>query len=179
MSSSLVTLSEVAVLTPGFAFKSKDFGEHDTKVIKITDVADACRSEKLTGVDIRPYTNKNLEKYIVRRGDYYIAMTGSIGKVGRLASGCAYLNQRVLGIRAKQGVHPSFLWHVINTNSFLNHLRTHIDSHSVQANISASSVGKYRFSLPSLAIQKKISNILDVFDDAIELNNRINDYLAA
>lgn len=177
MSSSLVTLSEVAVLTPGFAFKSKDFGEHDTKVIKITDVADVCRSEKLTGVDIRPYANKNLEKYIVRRGDYYIAMTGSIGKVGRLASGCAYLNQRVLGIRAKQGVHPSFLWHVINTNSFLNHLRTHIDSHSVQANISASSVGKYRFSLPSLAIQQKISKILDAFDDAIELNNRINDYL--
>lgn len=175
----MVTLSEVGILTPGYAFKSKDFGEHQAKVIKITDIKPDLSPDSLCGVNTSNYDDCKLQKYIVREGDYFIAMTGSIGKVGRLSSGQAYLNQRVLGVRATQEIDSEFLWFMLNTKEFNDHLLTHVDSHSVQANISAKSVGSFQFNLPSLANQRKLTTILAPIEKQIELNNRINDYLAA
>ena len=50
---------------------------------------------------------------------------------------------------------------------------THIDSHSVQANISAGSIGEYEFSLPTLSAQRKIAAVLGALDDKIENNRKI------
>ena len=175
----LVSLAETALLTPGFAFKSSTFGEYPAKVIKIANVAEDLNSKDLSGVDISGYPSAKIEKHLVHPGDYFIAMTGSIGKVGRLRHGTAYLNQRVLGIRPYKDIDKDFVWYLINTSDFRNHLLSHIDSHSVQANISANSVGQFLFDLPSLPTQQQITSVLKPLDDKIELNNRINDYLAA
>lgn len=174
-----VRLDEIATLTPGYAFRSKDFGDYPDKVIKITDVQRDGRSSALTGVNLEPYDSRKLERCLVHKGDYYLAMTGSIGKIGRLAGGVAYLNQRVLGVRPNSQIHGTFLWHVLNSVEFRNHLLTHIDSHSVQANISASSVGSFVFELPDPLTQGRIAQVLDILDRKIEVNQRTNDYLAA
>lgn len=172
-----VRLDEIATLTPGYAFRSKDFGDYPDKVIKITDVQRGGRSSALTGVNLEPYDSRKLERCLVHKGDYYLAMTGSIGKIGRLADGAAYLNQRVLGVRPNSQIHGTFLWHVLNSVEFRNHLLTHIDSHSVQANISASSVGSFVFELPDPLTQGRIAQVLDMLDRKIEVNQRTNDYL--
>ena len=172
-----VQLSDVATLTPGFAFKSKDFGNYDAKAIKITDVSDDCCSSDLTGVNIDKYSLAKMKKYLVHPGDYFLAMTGSIGKVGRITVGSAYLNQRVLGVRPSAAINKGYLWHLLNSNDFKNHLLTHIDSHSVQANISAKSVGSFEFDLPERAIQDAIASILGSFDSKIQCNTRLNGYL--
>ena len=178
MGCKIARLDEIATLTPGYAFKSKDFGDYPDKVIKITDVQRDGRSSALTGVNLEPYDCRKLERCLVRKGDYYLAMTGSIGKIGRLADGVAYLNQRVLGVRPNSQIHRTFLWHVLNSVEFRNHLLTHIDSHSVQANISASSVGSFVFELPDPLTQGRIARVLDMLDRKIEVNQRTNDYLA-
>lgn len=178
MGCKIARLDEIATLTPGYAFKSKDFGDYPDKVIKITDVQRDGRSSALTGVNLEPYDCRKLERCLVRKGDYYLAMTGSIGKIGRLADGVAYLNQRVLGVRPNSQIHRTFLWHVLNSVVFRNHLLTHIDSHSVQANISASSVGSFVFELPDPLTQGRIARVLDMLDRKIEVNQRTNDYLA-
>ena len=172
-----IQLSDVATLTPGFAFKSKDFGNYDAKAIKITDVSDDCCSSDLTGVNIDKYSLAKMKKYLVHPGDYFLAMTGSIGKVGRITVGSAYLNQRVLGVRPSAAINKGYLWHLLNSNDFKNHLLTHIDSHSVQANISAKSVGSFEFDLPERAIQDAIASILGSFDSKIQCNTRLNGYL--
>lgn len=172
-----VQLSDVATLTPGFAFKSKDFGNYDAKAIKITDVSDDCCSSDLTGVNIDKYSLAKMKKYLVHPGDYFLAMTGSIGKVGRITVGSAYLNQRVLGVRPSAAINKGYLWHLLNSNDFKNHLLTHIDSHSVQANISAKSVGSFEFDLPERTIQDAIASILGSFDSKIQCNTRLNGYL--
>lgn len=177
MGCKIVRLDEIATLTPGYAFKSKDFGDHPDKVIKITDVQRDGRSSALTGVNLEPYDCRKLERCLVHKGDYYLAMTGSIGKIGRLTDGVAYLNQRVLGVRPNSQIHRTFLWHVLNSVEFKNHLLTHIDSHSVQANISASSVGSFVFELPDPLTQGRIARVLDMLDRKIEVNQRTNDYL--
>lgn len=172
-----VRLSDVAELTPGFAFKSTDFGEYSHKAIKITNISREGYSDTFPGVDIDAYPAGKLDKYLIGEGDYYLAMTGSIGKVGRLVRGSAYLNQRVLGLKAKSQIDADYLWFVLNSADFHRHLLTHIDSHSVQANISAESVSSFEFDLPPMNVQLRIGFVLGSFDKKIIANNRINGYL--
>lgn len=170
------TLGEISELIPGFAFKSSWFGDQfPDKVIKITNINEnGIHNSELTGVDLSAVDKSRLEKCKATKGDFVLAMTGSIGKIGRIEDGVAYLNQRVLMVREKHGIDKRFLYYVLRTKQFLQHMLTHIDSHSVQANISAGSIGEYSFALPSLPTQRHIAAVLSALDDKIELNNRIN-----
>lgn len=174
-----VKLGDVCDLIAGFAFKSKDFGDYPNKVIKITNIEPPfVNMTNLSGIDISKYDKNKLEKFIVQKGDYVLAMTGAtIGKLGRVYSNCAYINQRVLLFKPKIKVDKDFLYYILVGYNFLQYVINHVDSESAQANISATTIGKYEFSLPPLDVQKKIAGVLGVLDDKIELNNKINNNL--
>ena len=170
-------LGDVCDLVAGYAFKSADFGDFESKVIKITHITPPRVDDvSLAGVDISKYDRQKLEKYIVRDGDYVFAMTGAtIGKIGRLYKGSAYINQRVLTFRNKPFlIDKDFLYFILQKEDFAKYVYNHIDSESAQPNISANTVAKYEFQLPPLAEQKRIAEILGSLDDKIELNNKIN-----
>ena len=168
-------------LIAGFAFKSKDFGNYSDKVIKIADIQPPIVNMKSTvGVDTRPYDINKLQKFIVAKGDYVLAMTGAtIGKLGRITSDCkAYINQRVLTFRPnEQIVNKDYLYYSLCSNNFTKYILNHIDSETAQPNISAGSVGGFEISLPSLGEQRRIVDILIAIDRKIEINKRINDNL--
>lgn len=175
-----VTLSEVTTLTPGFAFKSKDFKNGNMPVLKIADIQGQVRCSNVSKVNTDAYTHAKLEKYLVKPGDCLVAMTGNtIGKIGRVSEGAGLINQRVLKINPADNkiLDSEYLWGLLQLNSFHRHIINHIDSHSAQPNISASSIGKFSFDLPELNTQIKISKILASIRKKAELNNRINDYL--
>ena len=176
-----VALSEVCDLIAGFAFKSKDFGDYDSKVIKITHITPpTVDMNNLSGVDIRQYNATKLEKFVAHKGDYILAMTGAtIGKIGRIEHGSAYINQRVLLFRPRQVVDKEYLYYVLQQYEFSQYIYNHIDSDSAQPNISASTIGKYRFVLPPFETQKRIGALLRAFDEKCEYNRRINNNLAA
>lgn len=69
--------------------------------------------------------------------------------------------------------------YVLQQYEFEQYVKGHIDSESAQPNISAGTIGKYQFCLPSMDLQKRIGRTLRVFDEKIELNSQINDNLAA
>ena len=170
-------LGDVCDLVAGYAFKSADFGDFESKVIKITHITPPRVDDvSLAGVDISKYDRQKLEKYIVRDGDYVFAMTGAtIGKIGRLYKGSAYINQRVLTFRNKPFlIDKDFLYFILQKEDFAKYVYNHIDSESAQPNISANTVAKYEFQLPPLAEQQRIASILSSLDDKIELNNKIN-----
>lgn len=124
------------------------------------------------------YERKKLIKYIAKQGDYVLAMTGAtIGKMGRIEESEAYVNQRVLLFKNNPNVDKDYLFYVLQQNKFQQYILNHIDSESAQPNISAATVGKYEFLLPSLKIQNKIGKFLRLIDDKINVNNRINDNL--
>ncbi len=176
-----VTLSEVTTLTPGFAFKSKDFKNGNMPVLKIADIQGQVRCSNVSKVNTDAYTHAKLEKYLVKPGDCLVAMTGNtIGKIGRVSEGTGLINQRVLKINPADNkiLDSEYLWGLLQLNSFHRHIINHIDSHSAQPNISASSIGKFSFDLPELNTQIKISKILASIRKKAELNNRINDYLS-
>lgn len=171
-----VKLCDVCDLIAGFAFKSKDFGDYPDKVIKITNIEPPfVNMTNLSGIDISKYDTNKLEKFIVQKGDYVLAMTGAtIGKLGRVYSNWAYINQRVLLFKSNTKADKNFLYYILADYNFSQYVINHVDSESAQANISATTIGKYEFSLPPLDIQKKIAGVLGALDDKIELNNKIN-----
>lgn len=176
-----VFLDDVCDLIAGFAFKSNDFGDFDSKVIKITHITPPIVDMgSLSGVDLTKYNTQKLEKFIAHEGDFVLAMTGAtIGKIGRIEQGSAYINQRVLLFKNSEAIDKDYLYYVLQQYEFEQYILSHIDSQSAQPNISASTIGKYTFNLPSIEEQRKIGRLLRAFDAKCELNRKINDNLAA
>lgn len=173
------TLSDVCDLVAGFAFKSKDFGSYESRVIKIANIIPpSVDMASLVGVDLEKYDKPKLEKYIARKGDVVLAMTGAtIGKIGRIEYGQAYINQRVLLFRPKEIIDQDYLYYVLQQHKFLQYVVNHVDSESAQPNISAGTVGKYQIYFPPMDLQKKIGRVLRTYDELIELNRKINENL--
>lgn len=170
-------LSDLSDLIAGFAFKSKDFTSSGFPVIKIKDIQPPfVNLEGTDKVNISSYNTDKLQKYLIKKGDFLLAMTGAtIGKMGRyINEEQAYLNQRVLKFVPKTCVDSKFLYYRLLTQEFQNYVVNHIDSESAQPNISANTIGKYELLVPNIKEQKRIANILSVLDSKIELNRRIN-----
>ena len=170
-------LSEICDLIPGFAFKSADFGDYTTKAIKIGDIQPPyVNRDSMSGVNISVYDKKKLSKFLVKRGDFVLAMTGAtIGKIGRyIDNEPAYLNQRVLLFRPHGIVNPHFIYYSLLSPLFQKYVVNHIDSETAQPNISARSVSGYEIPLPCRKEQDRIASILSSLDEKIEINNRIN-----
>lgn len=174
-----VALSEICDLIAGFAFKSKDFGDYDSKVIKITHITPpSVDMDNVSGVDISKYNAAKLEKYIAQTGDYVLAMTGAtIGKIGRIEHGRAYINQRVLLFKPRQSVDKEYLYYALQQYEFAQYITNHVDSESAQPNISAGTIGKYQITLPPIEIQRRIGTLLRAYDEKRENNRKINDHL--
>ena len=149
---------------------------YDDKVIKITHITPPIVDMNgLSGVDFSKYNREKLKRYIAKSGDYVLAMTGAtIGKIGRIVSGEAYINQRVLLFKNKDAIDKDFLYYVLLQHDFEQYVYNHIDSESAQPNISATTIGKYIFSLPPMSIQQKIGRLLRSLDEKCEVNNAIN-----
>ena len=176
-----VALSEICDLVAGFAFKSKDFGDYDSKVIKITHITPpSVDMDNLSGVDISKYNAAKIDKFIAQTGDYVLAMTGAtIGKIGRIEHGKAYINQRVLLFKPRKCVDREYLYYALQQYEFAQYIISHVDSESAQPNISAGTIGKYQIVLPPYEIQKKSGALLRAYDEKRENNRKINDNLAA
>ena len=177
-----VQLSDFCSLIAGYAFKSKDFGDYPTKVLKIADINPPfVSSENSSGVDLSKYDVSKLEKFLVKKGDYILAMTGAtIGKLGRYISDeQAYLNQRVLKFKPHESIDSNFLYYVLYGRQFAKYVVNHIDSESAQPNISAGTIGKFVFNLPDIKEQRSIASILSSLDDKIAINRRICENLEA
>lgn len=170
-------LIDICELVAGFAFKSKDFGNYPNKVVKIADIQPPIVNvNDLAGVDLSAYDPSKLQKFIVSKGDYVLAMTGAtIGKLGRITNDIkAYINQRVLTFRPNESVDKDYLYYLLCSANFNKYILNHIDSETAQPNISAGSVGGFEISLPPLEEQRRIAGILGAIDDKIENNRRIN-----
>ena len=174
-----IALSEICDLIAGFAFKSKDFGNYDSKVIKITHITPpSVDMDNLSGVDISKYNAAKLDKFVAQAGDYVLAMTGAtIGKIGRIEHGNAYINQRVLLFKPRQCVDKEYLYYALQQSEFAQYIISHVDSESAQPNISAGTIGKYQIVLPPIEIQKRIGALLRAYDEKRENNRKINDNL--
>lgn len=152
----ITSLGRVATLIPGIAFKSKEFGNFPQKAVKISNILPPKISNSLDGVDIGAYNKEKISKYLLRKGDICVAMTGgTIGKLGMYdLERETYVNQRVLLIRSTSEINCKFLHYILMHPKFLLFIKSNIESDTAQPNISADTIGKYKFFLPTIDKQR-------------------------
>ena len=162
----------------GFAFKSKDFTNVGIPVIKIKNINPPYVSlEDISCVPISvAYQNP---KYILKRGDVLIAMTGShinqiasvVGRVGRVRyDDLTVLNQRVGKIINKNDEYSNldYIYYFLSQYDVKVELAQKAGGAANQANISPSDIKNLYFPCPPIEIQNKIATILSRYDSLIE-----------
>ena len=167
-------LGDICELLNGFAFKSSNYVQSGLRVIRITNV------KKGYVIDEEPQfypleTQEELKKYILKKGDLLISLTGNVGRVGILSEDLlpAALNQRVgcLRVKDKSLVSLQYLFHLLNTNSFEKDC---INSSKgiAQKNMSTEWLKEYEITLPPLptqhAIVTRIETLFAELDKAVQ-----------
>lgn len=162
----------------GFAFKSKDFLDKGIPVIKIKNINPPCVT--LNDLTYVPYSIAyQNSKYILKKGDILIAMTGShinqiasvVGRVGRvLYDDMTVLNQRVGKIINidKDNINLDYVYYFLSQYSVKVELAQKAGGAANQANISPSDIKNLWFPCPQINIQNRIAEILSRYDSLIE-----------
>lgn len=157
---SIKGLYDVAELTYGFPFKSKlfDTAKEGVAVIRIRDIK---------GDQTNTYTTEPADlKYRVRNGDILVGMDGEF-HMGCWAGGDAWLNQRVVRFRSRDGIPQPWLF--LTTRGPIKVLESTIVGTTV-AHLSARDLKEMRIVLPSSEVLKHAGEALEpLFDLALTL----------
>ena len=173
-----VKLGDYIDVLSGFAFKSKDFSDSGIPVIKIKNVCPPYISLEDLSYVPNSIAFQN-PRYILRKGDVLIAMTGShinqiasvVGRVGRVRyDAITVLNQRVGKIVNKNEAKSSldYIYYYLSQYEVKVELAQKAGGAANQANISPSDIKNLLFPYPPIDIQHRIATILSRYDSLIE-----------
>ncbi len=184
-----VKIGDYIDLVSGYAFKSKDFLEYQEEdtlpVIKIKNVANG--DVNLDKVVYHKY-DKSLSKFLLKKGDILIAMTGNhpqaqnqvVGDVSKYKLDVnSLLNQRVGKIITKGETDLNFIYYFFKDKDTHRYLANQSSGSANQANISKATIVGLKAELPQPTEQKAIAEILTSLDDKIDLLHRQNNTLEA
>ena len=112
--------------------------------------------------------NDSLSKFLVRKGDILIAMTGAtVGKVAVSQHDDLLLNQRVGLVRTNENkLSKHFLKSILLSDDFYSFCQTQAGG-GAQGNISPKQIKEYKIPLPPLEIQQQIVAELDGYQKII------------
>lgn len=166
-------LGEVADILGGYAFKSKDLknfkpSDNYFPVIKIGNLKS---SGSLDLDDLQYFEfSKNLTKFLIKKDDILVAMTGATtGKGATSGIDRLLLNQRVGLIRSKgKIVLQNYLKSILLSDTFYKYCQITAGG-GAQGNISPSQIMDFALPLPDLPYQEKIVERLDAIRKAQEL----------
>ena len=184
-------LGELVTAISGYAFKRKQFSENgDIPVIKIKNIESPKIMVDSNTNRISKSLFEKLIRYHVKQNDILISLTGShieqigsmVGKVGMYdQKEPAILNQRVakLCVKSTNKLDPTYFYYWILRKEVQRLLASQAAGTANQANISVNDIYELEIELPSLENQIIILNRIKKLDRKIQLNNQINDNLAA
>ena len=154
-----VRLGTISKLLGGFAFKSHEYTNDGSRVVRISDVSEEGFVNK--NVVRHPYDN-SLAQYVICSNDILMAMTGgTVGKsllVKTLPEEKMLLNQRVAVIRCN-GVLVDYINYVIKSDSIQSVISD--SKNSTNDNISMADIYNFMIPLPPLAEQQRIVEKLE------------------
>ena len=173
-----VKMGDYIDVLSGFAYKSKDFSDFGIPVIKIKNVCPPYISLEDLSYVPNSIAFQN-PKYILKKGDVLIAMTGShinqiasvVGRVGRVRyDDVTVLNQRVGKIVNKNEEKSSldYIYYYLSQYEVKVELAQKAGGAANQANISPSDIKNLLFPCPPIEVQHRIATILSRYDSLIE-----------
>ena len=162
-----VKLGTISKLLGGFAFKSHEYTNDGSRVVRISDVSEEGFVNK--SIVRHPYDN-SLAQYVICSNDILMAMTGgTVGKslfVKKLPEEKMLLNQRVAIIRCN-GVLVDYINYVIKSDSIQSVISD--SKNSTNDNISMADIYNFMIPLPPLAEQyhivEKLEQLLGKIDN--------------
>ena len=165
------TLGDVANVTTGFPFKSKEYSSSGKlRVVRGENV-----SLKRLRWDNEKFWNssiKNLEQYFLEENDIVIGMDGS--RIGKNKSSIPLkelpliLAQRVARVKSKDGIAQGYLKYSILNNKFELYINK-VQTGTSIPHISLGLIKDFSIVIPTnIEEQKAIAKILTAFDDKIE-----------
>ena len=118
----------------------------------------------------------NSSTKLLNKDDSIISARGTVGEIAMIPFPMAF-NQSCYGLRAKKDIIDStFLYYLVKHNVHILKKNTH---GSIFDTITRGTFEGIEVDVPSMEVQLKTARILCDIDDKIELNNNINDNLAA
>jgi len=181
-----IKLGDFIEVISGYAFKSSDFlddlVENALPVLKITNIANG--DVHINGAKYHLY-NEKLSKYIARKGDVLMALTGNHPQVESQVVGLtsryklnqiSLINQRVANISIvnEQELDKDFLYYFLKDKSTHQYIASQSTGSANQANISKVDVENIPLQIPPLPEQQSIASVLSSLDDKIDLLHRQN-----
>ena len=180
-------LGEYVDLISGYAFKSKDFADiHEKDFLPVIKIKNVANGDVNFDQVVYHKTEESLSKYVLKKGDVLIAMTGNhphaksqvVGDVSKYKlEQNALLNQRVGKFVAKKETPLDFIYFFLKDRDVHNYLANQSSGSANQANISKSTILGLKLNFPDLPEQKAIAEVLSSLDDKIDLLYRQNETL--
>ena len=107
-----------------------------------------------------------------------VSINGTLGNVAKYNSEKIVLGKSACFFNVKDSVNKDFIFYVVSSPHFKQYLETNATGTTIK-NISLKQMREYAFNKPYIIEQKRISYVLRSLDQKIELNNKINNNLAA
>ena len=166
-------IEQLASTVMGNAFRSTDFVESGTQVIRIGNLYQGELQLDRAPVYLSDLQTKENSRFIVNPLDLLMSMTGTVGKrdygfVIQIPAGCKplLLNQRVMKIVPKHNCNAGFLLQLLKDERLLDQLYS-LPGGTKQANLSAQDVKELKISYPHESEQQRIADCLTTLDDLI------------
>lgn len=174
------TLGELSIENKGnygIAASAVDYSKDLYTYLRITDIND---DGTLNYSDFKSVDDENAYKYLLKENDIVFARTGN-------STGRAYLYDKrdgefvYAGFLIKFSLNPLLLnpWYMkyFTQSKLYKDWITSFNTGSTRGNINAQTYSKMPVLLPEREFQDKLVYILNLIDDKIKLNNRLNDNL--
>ncbi|MES3031325.1 MAG: restriction endonuclease subunit S [Patescibacteria group bacterium] len=147
----------------------KEYWNGDVPWLSVVDFNNDFRwvsnaEKKITQVGVENSSTRVLDK-----GDIIISARGTVGALAQLSRPMAF-NQSCYGIRAKRDMDQSYLYYLLKSS--IPKL-TQIVHGAVFDTITKDSFEHVSVSVPDISTQKRIAEILNVYDEKIENNHKI------
>lgn len=152
----------------GFAFKSNLFEEDGIPVIRISDINSGTATTD--GAVCYPPEIPIEKKFVVKQGDFLIAMSGATtGKTGIYTSKAdAYLNQRVgKFVERTTDITSEYLSHMVLSNSYTESLNSLLIA-GAQPNISPSDIESIKIPIFECDLREDITKVLTSLEAKIQ-----------
>jgi len=160
-------IGDVISIKGGYAFKSSDFQDSGSPVIKIKNIVGDGTVDCSDVQRVSESVASKAQRFILNSGDILMAMTGAtIGKVGIYVSEAnqtALLNQRVAKFENKNTDEKNtWLAFIAFSNSFMTEQIVNAASGSAQPNISSSGIESAKLVVPA------DKNVLKAFNSIVD-----------
>lgn len=175
----LKNLADIQTGPFGSQLHKEDYVENGTPIVTVEHLG-AREFTEQNLPQVSDFDKKRLKKYILQTGDIVFSRVGSVDR-------CSFVNQahdgwmfsgRCLRVRPDEKIEPLYLYYFFcleETKQFVRNIAVGATMPSINTKL----LGEVEIYYPDLGTQRKVIGILSAIDNKIELNQRINDNLAA